>query len=73
MQKTIQNERLQRYVKRVLKVLVERKSTRTENGLTGHSTCQKVVNFVGRPEMIGSIVEVEITEIKANSLFGEVV
>lgn len=72
-QKTIQNTRLQRYLKKVLKVLVERKSTRTENGLTGHSTCQKIVNFVGRPEMIGSIVEVKITEIKANSLFGEVV
>lgn len=72
-QKQVQNERLQRYVKKVLKVLVERNSTRTENGLTGHSTCQKVVNFIGRPEMIGSIVDVEITQIKANSIFGKAV
>ncbi len=70
-QKRIQNERLQRYLNKVLKVLVERTSTRTVDGLTGHSTCQKVVNFVGHPKMLGSIVNVRITEIKANSLFGE--
>ncbi len=57
----------------MLKVLVERASTRTDNGLTGHSACQKVVNFVGGPELLGSIVDVRITDIKANSLFGEMV
>jgi tRNA-2-methylthio-N6-dimethylallyladenosine synthase len=72
-QKRVQNERLGRYVNKVLKVLVERASTRTDNGLTGHSTCQKVVNFVGGAELLGSIVDVRITEIKANSVFGEIV
>lgn len=72
-QKYTQNKRLQRYVNKVLKVLVERKSTRTSSGLSGHSTCQKVVNFVGKEDIIGSIVDVKITEIKANSLFGEAV
>jgi tRNA-2-methylthio-N6-dimethylallyladenosine synthase len=72
-QKRVQNQRLQRYLNKVLKVLAERTSTRTIGGLTGHSTCQKVVNFVGRPETLGSVVNVRITEIKANSLYGEVV
>ncbi|CAN5381967.1 tRNA (N6-isopentenyl adenosine(37)-C2)-methylthiotransferase MiaB [soil metagenome] len=72
-QKRSQNKRLQRYLNKVLKVLVEGRSSRTELGLTGHSTCHKVVNFEGRPEMLGSIVDVKITDIKANSLFGEAV
>ena len=71
-QKRIQNNRLQRYVNQVLKVLVEGASSRTENGLTGHSTCHKVVNFTGSRDLLGKIVDIRITEIKANSLFGEV-
>jgi tRNA-2-methylthio-N6-dimethylallyladenosine synthase len=69
-QKSIQNNRLQRYVNKVLKVLVEGSSTRTE-GLTGHSTCHKVVNFKGSGDLLGKIVDVRITDIKVNSLFGE--
>ncbi len=71
-QKRIQNNRLQRYLNKALKVLVESISSRTDNGLTGHSTCHKVVNFAGPREMLGNIVDVRITEIKANSLFGEI-
>jgi tRNA-2-methylthio-N6-dimethylallyladenosine synthase len=71
-QKRIQNNRLQRYINKVLKVLVESKSSRTDHGLTGHSTCHKVVNFEGPNDLLGKIVDVKITEIKANSLFGEV-
>lgn len=69
-QKRIQSNNLQRYLNKVLKVLVERPSTRTECGLTGHSTCQKLVNFVGTTDMIGQIVDVRVTQIKTNSLFG---
>lgn len=71
-QKRIQGNNLQRYLNKVLKVLVEGPSTRTEAGLTGHSTCHKVVNFAGPKYLLGSIVDVKITQIKANSLFGEV-
>ena len=71
-QKHIQNNRLQRYVNKVLKVLVEGVSSRAANGLTGHSTCHKVVNFEGPADLLGKVVNVKITEIKANSLFGEV-
>ncbi|MEO6049800.1 MAG: tRNA (N6-isopentenyl adenosine(37)-C2)-methylthiotransferase MiaB [Pyrinomonadaceae bacterium] len=71
-QKAIQNNRLRRYINKVLKVLVEGKSSRTAFGLTGHSTCHKIVNFEGSSDMLGKIVDVKITEIKTNSLFGEV-
>lgn len=70
-QKALQEKSLQRYLNQVLKVLVEGGSTRT-SGLTGHSTCHKVVNFTGSTELLGKIVDVRITQIKANSLFGEV-
>jgi tRNA-2-methylthio-N6-dimethylallyladenosine synthase len=70
-QKAKQNRGLQRYLNQVLKVLVEGSSARTD-ALTGHSTCHKVVNFNGSTELLGKIVDVRITEIKANSLFGEV-
>lgn len=71
-QKDIQNNQLQRYLNKVLKVLVEGVSSRSETSLTGHSTCHKVVNFKGFREQLGKIVDVRITDIKANSLFGEV-
>ncbi|MFN0277762.1 MAG: tRNA (N6-isopentenyl adenosine(37)-C2)-methylthiotransferase MiaB [Pyrinomonadaceae bacterium] len=70
-QKRIQQNRLQRYVNKVLKVLVEGKSARSES-LTGHSACHKVVNFTGAAELLGKIVDVRVSEVKVNSLFGEV-
>ena len=72
MQKRIQNKRLQRYINQVLKVLPETVSSRNETGLTGHSTCHKIVNFTGSRDLLGKIVDVKVTEIKTNSLFGEV-
>lgn len=71
-QKLSQKNTLQRYINRVLKVLVEVVSSRSEIGLTGHSTCHKVVNFNGTHDLLGKVVNVKITEIKANSLFGEI-
>lgn len=72
-QKRSQDKRLQRYLNKVLKVLPETLSNRSDSGLTGHSTCHKIVNFEGSKEMLGQIVDVRITEIKTNSLYGEVV
>lgn len=71
--KASQHKRLERYNEKVLKVLAEGASARTQNGITGHSTCHKVVNFVGDKAILGSIVSVKITTVKANSMFGEVV
>lgn len=71
-QKASQNERLKRYLNKTVQVLAENASTRSK-GLTGHSTCHKVVNFSGSTEHLGSLLDVKITEIKSNSLFGELV
>jgi tRNA-2-methylthio-N6-dimethylallyladenosine synthase len=71
LQRSIQDRRSMRYIGTEVKVLVEGSSTRTLDGLTGHSTCHKVVNFRGPSELIGKIVSVEITDVKVNSLFGE--
>ena len=71
-QRDVQNRRLQRYIGKTLKVLAERESTKSNIDISGHSTCHKVVNFPGGRDMIGTVQQVRITEIKSNSLYGEV-
>ena len=71
-QKSSQERRLRRYADKTLKVLAEGRSSRTTDGLTGHSTCHKVVNFVGGERLLGEVVDIRVKEIKANSIFGEV-
>ena len=71
-QKESQYRSLQRYLGRTLSVLAEKRSARSENDLSGHSTCHKVVNFKASPDRLGSIVNVRITEVKSNSFYGEV-
>ena len=71
-QREVQNRRLRRYLGKTLSVLAERESTKSESDITGHSTCHKVVNFRGTRDMIGSIRNVRINEVKSNSLYGEV-
>ncbi len=70
-QRRSQNERLRRYPGRVLDVLVEKPSARIAGQVSGHSTCHKVVNFTGDNRLIGQIKKVRITEVKSNSLLGE--
>lgn len=60
----------QAYVGRTLQVLVERQSTRSESDLSGHSTCNKVVNFAGDRCLEGELVDVLVTAAKTNSLYG---
>jgi tRNA-2-methylthio-N6-dimethylallyladenosine synthase len=66
-----QNITLQRYQGSKLGVLAERNSSKSNDDLTGHSTCHKVVNFRGPASLLGKLVDVRITEIKANSFYGE--
>jgi tRNA-2-methylthio-N6-dimethylallyladenosine synthase len=61
------------YVGRTLSVLAERQSSRSENDLTGHSTCHKLVNFSGPRSLEGEIVNVLVTAAKKNSLYGNLV
>ncbi len=62
----------QGYVGRTLEVLAEKVSVKHPNQLSGHSTCQMVVNFEGAANLLGSIVKVEITESKVNTLYGKI-
>jgi tRNA-2-methylthio-N6-dimethylallyladenosine synthase len=72
LQMSIQKEIFQGYVGSEVEVLVEGVSARSEIDLTGHTTCNKVVNFRADTKSIGEIVKVRVTEAKSNSLYGEV-
>jgi len=69
-QRKIQERIYQAYVGRTLPVLVEKRSTRSETDLSGHSTCNKVVNFAGDRGLEGEIVDITVTAAKTNSLYG---
>lgn len=71
LQKGIQREVFEGYVGREVSVLVEGESARSREDLTGHTTCNKVINFRGGSELLGEVVRVRVREAKANSLYGE--
>ncbi len=71
LQRRIQGGIYASYVGREVSVLVEGRSVKSEADLRGHSTCNKMINFRGESELIGKIVNLRITEAKANSLYGE--
>lgn len=73
LQKQIQTRTSRRYLDKTLDVLAEKFSTKSTADLSGHSTCHRVVNFRGPGDMLGRTIPVKIREVKANSLFGEVV
>ncbi len=56
---------------RPVEVLVERVSENHEEDLTGRTSTNRVVNFKGDPEQVGSLVKVLITGAYLHSLRGE--
>lgn len=72
-QRRIQKRIYADYVGRVVKVLVEKQSAKSEKDMMGHSTCHKVVNFPSPSETAGQVVDVRVKETKINSLYGEVI
>ncbi len=60
------------YLGRTLEVLAEKISPKYPDQITGHSTCQMVVNFEGAADFLGKIVKVKITESKVNTLYGKI-
>ena len=70
--KTYQTQGLQEMVNQSVQVLVERKSGKNPRHFTGHTTCHKIVNFEADEHLIGTIINVKITETKSNGLFGVV-
>jgi len=55
------------------RVLVTGASKKDANQLAGRTECNRVVNFDGRPELIGQFVNLFITESLPNSLRGRIV
>jgi tRNA-2-methylthio-N6-dimethylallyladenosine synthase len=56
---------------KVAEVLVEDRSKNSEAEIAGRTRTNKIVNFQGSSDMIGSLVDVEIVKGYANSLKGE--
>ena len=71
LQQQIQRRIYQDYMRRELPVLVEKRSSKENQDMTGHSSCHKVVNFPARFAKPGQIARVRMTEAKTNSLYGE--
>jgi tRNA-2-methylthio-N6-dimethylallyladenosine synthase len=55
----------------VQRLLVEGPSKRDASELMGRTECNRVVNFVGQPTLVGTLVDVKITETRTYSLRGE--
>jgi tRNA-2-methylthio-N6-dimethylallyladenosine synthase len=70
--KNNQQKVFQNYLNKTVKVLVEKISNKNMAQISGHTTCQTVVNFEGSSELLGKIVNVEILEAKANTLYGKI-
>lgn len=70
-QHELQNKIYKSYIGRTVSVLVAGESARSDQDMTGHSSCHKVVNFNGGLVPKGEIVNVQITEAKSYSLYGK--
>jgi len=57
----------------VQRILVEGASKRDSAELMGRTECNRVVNFVGQPRLLGQMVDVRITETRSYTLRAEVV
>jgi tRNA-2-methylthio-N6-dimethylallyladenosine synthase len=71
LQDRIQKRRYERYLGRTVEVLVEGTSSRSPSDYTGHTRCNKVVNFPIAAEALGKLVNVNINGVKSHSLYGE--
>ncbi|TKB49093.1 tRNA (N6-isopentenyl adenosine(37)-C2)-methylthiotransferase MiaB [Ferrimonas aestuarii] len=71
------NQQAMQYSRRMMgsvqRILVEGTSKKNVMELRGKTENNRTVNFEGNPEMIGSFVDVEITEVMPNSLRGIVI
>ncbi len=73
LQESMQEQVYGKYLGTTVSVLVEKVSARSNEDMTGHSTCHKVVNFGARQTQPGEIVDVLISQAKPYSLYGQMV
>ena len=62
-----------KYLNKVVKVLVTDTSEKDDSLLAGYTETMKLVNVKGSKDLIGSIIDVKITEAKSFSLNGEAI
>jgi tRNA-2-methylthio-N6-dimethylallyladenosine synthase len=72
LQDRIQKRRYERYLGRIVEVLVEGISSRSSSDYTGHTRSGKVVNFPIMADALGQLVNVRVLQVKNHSLYGEV-
>lgn len=53
-----------------VEVLAEKISGKSDSQISGHTTCHRVVNFLGSADCLGKVLSVKIVECKTNTLFG---
>lgn len=70
LQRQVQQKIYQSYVGKPVSVLVEGLSAKSPEDMTGHTTCNKVVNFPCPENLLGQVLTVRISEAKTNSLYG---
>ena len=70
LQDRLQRLRYARYLGREVEVLVEGPSARSSADMTGHTRCQKVVNFPGDSSNLGKLVKVKVEQARPHSLYG---
>jgi tRNA-2-methylthio-N6-dimethylallyladenosine synthase len=69
-QRPITRAKNERYQGRVEDVLVEGPSKTDRTRLAGRTSCNRIVNFDGPASLIGSLVSLRVTRVKATSLEG---
>ncbi len=61
----------QKWIGKVVPVLVEGINTNGKDGLYGYTDTNKLINFMGDPSLTGKIVSIKVTDAKTWSLDGE--
>jgi tRNA-2-methylthio-N6-dimethylallyladenosine synthase len=69
-QRPITREKNERFLGRVEEVLVEGPSKTDRTRLAGRTSCNRIVNFDGPESLVGSLLSLRVTRVKANSLEG---
>jgi tRNA-2-methylthio-N6-dimethylallyladenosine synthase len=67
----VSHRRNKRYLGRMVEVLVEGKSERSDNRLAGRTRTNKIVNFEGDQSLVGKLVDVSITKANPWELRGD--
>ena len=65
-------ENNKKLIGKTVKVLVEGINTNGKDGMYGYTDTNKLINFDGKEELIGKIIDVKVTDAKTWSLDGEI-